>query len=347
MYKVIGTRRFHELLPGDIFKAVIHDIRPGEVTIRFNEGNLYTARSMVLPEARIGEESLFSVRENDFEGRIILEMVKSDADTKKNNMLTDALANAGLSVTSDMLTLGRNIIDSGLPIDASTLQKATFFANAGRQNSSQANPSSVILLLRENMPAVPDTINTINRIIRNPEFLLEALNLVKFSPLNPLAKNTFPNYFRHLYTGIMMMLSQPETPAAVKERLKEARDNLLFMSRLKHRKYFQIPFATTEKPLIAEFHSNASASSAAVIAIKTANLGRVELLVQKGAGTIEFRADNETTLKKLKQAAPKLTSLTASGFKIITEPFTILTPMLDNNQKSAPTPERYTFDMRV
>jgi len=84
-YKLIGTRRFYELQAGENFKALIHDIRPGEVTIRFVGGELYTARSYVLPNARIGEESLFCVQENDFKGRIVLKMV-SDGNVKKFDM---------------------------------------------------------------------------------------------------------------------------------------------------------------------------------------------------------------------------------------------------------------------
>ena len=75
-YKVIGTRRFYELQVGDIFKAFILDVRPGEVVIRFNDGQTYTARSLVLPGSRIGGEGLFVVKENDFNGRIVLGIVK-------------------------------------------------------------------------------------------------------------------------------------------------------------------------------------------------------------------------------------------------------------------------------
>ncbi|MCL1843380.1 MAG: hypothetical protein FWF79_06170 [Defluviitaleaceae bacterium] len=75
-FKVIGLRRFYELQPGDIFRAIIKDICPGEVTIRFDDGQLYTARTTILPSARIGEDCLFFVKENDFNGRIVLEIVK-------------------------------------------------------------------------------------------------------------------------------------------------------------------------------------------------------------------------------------------------------------------------------
>ena len=74
--KPISIRRFHELQVGDIFRATIQNIRPGEVTLRFVGGETFTARSKVLPEARINEESLFRVKENDFQGKIVLEFVR-------------------------------------------------------------------------------------------------------------------------------------------------------------------------------------------------------------------------------------------------------------------------------
>ncbi|MCL1844873.1 MAG: hypothetical protein FWF77_03115 [Defluviitaleaceae bacterium] len=76
-FKAIGVRRFYEMEPGSIFRATIQDIQPGKVIIRLGDGELYTARSMVLPPAHIGEDCLFGVKENDFRGKIILEVVKS------------------------------------------------------------------------------------------------------------------------------------------------------------------------------------------------------------------------------------------------------------------------------
>jgi len=76
-YKIVGVRRFYEMQAGDIFRATVQDIRPGVVVIRLGDGELYSARSHVLPPAHIGEECLFRVKENDFAGRIFLEVVKT------------------------------------------------------------------------------------------------------------------------------------------------------------------------------------------------------------------------------------------------------------------------------
>ena len=146
-FEVVGARRFHQLQPGDKFSALIHDIRPGEVTIDLGSGSLYTARSLVLPEARIGEHSVFAVRENDFEGRIVLEMVKFSHATKKVKMVTEALKHARFAVTPENIELGVALVDNGLPVDAQTLEKAMGL-----------KPEEAVTRLKgENLAAVPQT----------------------------------------------------------------------------------------------------------------------------------------------------------------------------------------------
>ena len=76
-YKLIDIGKFFELPAGCFFSAVLHDIRPGEMLIRFSCGRTYAAKSLVMPNAHIGDECLFFVRENDANGRIVLEVAKS------------------------------------------------------------------------------------------------------------------------------------------------------------------------------------------------------------------------------------------------------------------------------
>jgi len=149
-FEVIGARRFHELQPGDKFKAQIHDIKPGEVTINLGKGALYTARSMILPEARIGEASVFAVRENDFEGRIVLEMVKLDPEIKKTNMVKEALQSAKLAITPENIEIGLTLLDNGLPVDTQTLHKAMYFINS---KEAAVKPEDVIALLKSDSTA--------------------------------------------------------------------------------------------------------------------------------------------------------------------------------------------------
>lgn len=126
-YEVIGLRRFHELRAGDMFRATLYDIRPGEVTIKFTDGKTHTARTLALPDARIGEESIFAVRENDFEGRIILEMVRPNDTAKQENLLREVMYHAGLPATTQLLQLGHLLLDAGLPADGFTLQNPLLY----------------------------------------------------------------------------------------------------------------------------------------------------------------------------------------------------------------------------
>ena len=78
-YRQIDICRFFELPAGSRFSAVLHDIRPGEMLIRFSCGNTYSAKSLVMPNAHIGDLCLFYVRENDAGGKIVLEVAKTDS----------------------------------------------------------------------------------------------------------------------------------------------------------------------------------------------------------------------------------------------------------------------------
>ena len=75
-YRLIDIRKFFELQAGDRFSAILLDIRPGEMIIQFSGGQTYMAKSYVMPNAHIGDECLFLVKENDQSGRIVLEVVK-------------------------------------------------------------------------------------------------------------------------------------------------------------------------------------------------------------------------------------------------------------------------------
>ena len=78
-------RTFYALKPGTRFKALITDIQPGKVTIRIDGGASFTARTRLLPEARIGEESFFVVRENNMRGLIQLEIINPSDEDDNNN----------------------------------------------------------------------------------------------------------------------------------------------------------------------------------------------------------------------------------------------------------------------
>ena len=79
----VTLKNFFDLNPGERFSATLLDIRPGEIRIRFYGGGAYTAKTFVLPNAHIGDECIFAVKENDRNGRIVLEIVREEGGTYK------------------------------------------------------------------------------------------------------------------------------------------------------------------------------------------------------------------------------------------------------------------------
>ena len=77
--ETLRLKPLYKLTPGEVFKAEIADIQMNQVSIRF-EGETITAKSLILPEARIGEPAFFVVLEND-KGKIRLEMLRPGGDT--------------------------------------------------------------------------------------------------------------------------------------------------------------------------------------------------------------------------------------------------------------------------
>ena len=339
----IGKRHLYNLKPGEQFKALIHDIKPGIVTIRLEGGTLYTARSMVLPEARIGEESIFVVRENDFEGRIALEMFKLDESTKRNNMLTEIFKNAGMSPTPELLLLGQKLIENGLAVDSTTLQKMALFTH------SKLDATSVIFLLRENMSI--ESAKVLKRLINNPLALLESMVVNNceyyFNPQNAGNHKPLKTYYRELYTQLR---KQQETPDNVAIEILEFMNNFNG-----NRKFYQIPYLISgenQKPKLAELFtfSKGKQPTTAILTMETNSLGRMEVYINNH-NKLEFRSDSDNTLKQLSLVIPKLTQSLGLGYsatiKKIETPFTLISPAPDVSATPPPPQTRYTFDMRV
>jgi len=74
--KAKSKKHIVQLKTGECFTALIDDIKQGQITVRLPDGGKFTARTFVPPEAHIGEESAFVVRENNGRGLIKLEFVK-------------------------------------------------------------------------------------------------------------------------------------------------------------------------------------------------------------------------------------------------------------------------------
>lgn len=153
------ARHFSQLLPGERFVAKVEDIKPGQVTIQLESGDRLTAKSLVLPDARIGEDCLFFVKDNA-KGQILLEMVKGEFSPAQNNIAKAALREAEIAPSPQNLALVKSLMDAQWALDAQTLQKAAFFKNA-----ADLTVDEVLLLLQEDFPATQQTVDTLEGIM--------------------------------------------------------------------------------------------------------------------------------------------------------------------------------------
>lgn len=161
-YKV---RNLTELSPGDIFKATVTDIKQNQVSIRLFGGGELTAKSLILPEARIGDSALFTVKENN-KGQIILEMIKPNGDALKENIAREALISANLYPNGENMKLAKTLMDNDLPIDANSLQKAAFF----HYSAASLSMEKIMFFMKENFPMDAVNIDILEKIMENGGF---------------------------------------------------------------------------------------------------------------------------------------------------------------------------------
>jgi len=81
--RFVKVRKIIALLPGDKFYATIQDVQPTMIKLLLENGERLSARSQVYPDARIGEQAAFMVKENKH-GQILLELVKKGESEKRN-----------------------------------------------------------------------------------------------------------------------------------------------------------------------------------------------------------------------------------------------------------------------
>lgn len=153
----------NDLQAGDKFKATILDIKRGEVTIKLTDGNVITAKSMVVPEARIGDVMEFSVQDNK-DGQILLSMFSStDGKELQMRTLVDILSSVNILPTEESLELVKLLMDNGLPVDKNTIQNLL--------QSLKANPDldmdTLAFMLKEDIPITLENIEQVKLTVQN------------------------------------------------------------------------------------------------------------------------------------------------------------------------------------
>ena len=179
-----NTRNFYSLKAGAKFKATILDIKPSKVTIKLDNGGTFTARTLVLPDARIGEESIFLVKSNT-DGQMLLEMIKVDPSLLQSNAVKEALNHAGMYTGEDNIALGRAMVGENLSLEAHNLQKASFFLYGQQEQQSQQNQQApppehalekAMFLLREGFKAEAASLRGLETALDSTMHLRGTLN---------------------------------------------------------------------------------------------------------------------------------------------------------------------------
>lgn len=158
-----SQRSINDLQSGDKFKATILDIKRGEVTIKLTDGNIITAKSMVVPEARIGDLMEFSVQDNR-DGQILVSMFSS-SEGKELQMRTliDILSSINISPTEESLEMLKLLMDSGMPVDKDTMQSLL--------QTLKSNPdldmNTLAFMLKEDIPITLENIEQVKLTSQN------------------------------------------------------------------------------------------------------------------------------------------------------------------------------------
>lgn len=203
-------RNLSELSAGDIFKATVTDIQPNQVSLRLATGGELTAKSLVLPDARIGDDTLFAIKENN-KGQILLEMIRPDGDTLKENIAREALISANIYPNGENLSLAKALMDNNLPIDANSLQKAAFF----HYSAVNMPIEQILFLMKENFTMDAVNIDTLEKLMEQGGFsqkLTDAAEL--FSQLDDSLKGQVLEKLLPVFE-----LTSPEFAESVKNTL--------------------------------------------------------------------------------------------------------------------------------
>ncbi len=160
---------------GDKFKALILDIRPGEVTLQLSNGNVINAKCAQIPDARIGETATFSVRSNE-NGKLIIKFFKEANDNAFSDLGLQALKGARLPITDENLKAASALVKSDIPVDINSLTKAIGIM----QQYKEIDIDQMLMMVRENLDITDENIMLLEKHLSRDECIKPAMGaLVK------------------------------------------------------------------------------------------------------------------------------------------------------------------------
>ena len=340
---------------GSKFKAMIMDIQPNRVTIEMSSGTKLTARCHSLPEARIGEEVIFQIKET-LKGQVSLEMLKLDGDIP-SNFVKQALQHAQLPMTEDNATIANLLLKEGVPVSAESLQNATYLQHI----SGDISAEQLLFLVKEGFAPSEMNVNLLKQLSDGSFSINNSLQTI----IDGLIKNgvdigkIFPNqgedakhileskfyialkdahslesmgdYYKDLHkamSNIEDFLQQEKLDPALLSVVSNTLDQLDFMDNIKNYKEFmQIPFMLENEKNQGDLYvfknkKNSKPNEdqmSALLSLDYVALGHIEIFINKVRQTLilDFKAASDSSLKAIELNSYNLLKhLSESGYTI-------------------------------
>lgn len=108
------------LKEGEVFRGEILDIVGDKVTISLEDQAKLMARLQAGVELGVGDQLLFSVKENTA-NQVVIKPVFDSLYSAQTQVLEKALDLAGLSPTEKNFTVAKELMDAGMPVDKSSM----------------------------------------------------------------------------------------------------------------------------------------------------------------------------------------------------------------------------------
>jgi len=351
------VKNITSLVAGQTFSAEILDMSQGSVSLRMAEGGTLTARSLVTPDARIGDMASFVVRETK-PGQIFLEFLRGSGGVSAS-IVREALSAANMQLTGANAGIVEDLVTRNMPIDTSTIQRAAFF----KYSMPQAPFEHIQFLIQNNFAPTERTVQVFTALMSGEMDIQTEINktinmMETAAPkANQQVTDTWQGLLNQLKTYQSIQLeagsgkqADPNTllaslksiaveiaTAAKAEgnlALAQASDNIAdivdFSKNIADNKaYFQIPFHG-ENQQLAELHvfkkkggagkKNDGRIATALVALDMAFLGRVEILINKNDKNVnlQFRSDQDKTVNTVTLNSIDLANLLKDAGYVLT-----------------------------
>jgi hypothetical protein len=167
---VQAVKSLVDLMPGQVFSAEILDIQPGVINLKMGEDGSLAARTLSSPDARIGDNATFVVRENvpalgNTPAQITLEFLRGAAVGENvqvpASIVKEALAAANMQYTGQNSALIEALVAHNLPIDHNSVQRAAFF----RYSMPDVPFSRIAFLMENNFAPTERTVEVFLRLV--------------------------------------------------------------------------------------------------------------------------------------------------------------------------------------